>query len=139
MLNHLKKPPVSIIPLLIILLLASCSSEKQGIHQILDARDVAFTAHDIAAYSALLHPNYNHLKQNGSDVIERVKQLFSQFDTMEMHSSDRTIYFVDDTHAQCEQSYKLRVKADNRWREIDRRERIELTKSPDGWKISGGL
>ncbi|ATX80060.1 hypothetical protein Ga0123461_1647 [Mariprofundus aestuarium] len=138
MLNYLKKLPVSII-LLITLILASCSSEKQEIHEVLDARDIAFTAHDTAAYSALLHPNYNHLKQNSSDVIERVKQLFSQFDMMEMHSRDRTIYFVDDTHAQCEQSYRLRVKADNRWREINRRERIELTKSPDGWKISGGL
>jgi len=139
LLSHLKNPATSIISLLIILLFSSCSSEKQEIHQVLDARDVAFTAHDVAAYHALLHPNYNHLKQNSSDVIERVKQLFSQFDTMEMHSTDRTIYFVDDTHAQCEQSYRLRVKADKRWREIDRRERIELTKSPDGWKISGGL
>ena len=139
MLNHLKKLPVPIIGLFIALLLTSCSNEKQGIHEVLDARDMAFTAHDAAAYNALLHPNYNHLKQNSSDVIERVKQLFSQFDTMEMHSSDRTISFVDDTHAQCEQNYRLRVKADNRWREINRRERIELTKSPDGWKISGGL
>ena len=139
MICTVKKFPGVAFFLFIALLLSSCSSDKQEIHQILDARDQAVSMHDLAAYKSLLHSDYQHLGQNASDVLARVKQLFSQFETMEMRSSDRSIYFVDDSHAQCEQSYILRVKADSQWRAIAQRERIDLTRSADGWKISGGL
>ena len=131
--------PARAIAVIITLLLTSCGGDKQDIHQLLDARDQAVSSRNINSYSALLHSDYDHLGQTASDVLVRVETLFFQFDTMEMSSSDRTIYFVDDSHAQCEQSYILRVKADDEWRAIAQRERLDLIKSADGWKISGGL
>ena len=128
-----------LLAVVIVLFLTACSSDKSEIHQILDARDQAVSSHDLSAYKKLIHPDYEHLGQNLADISKRIEQLFSQFDTLEMKSSDRVIYFVDDEYAQCEQSYILRVKADNDWRSIAQKERIELRKSASGWKISGGL
>ena len=139
MLHTFKLRPIQIVAVTIALLLTACGGDKQDIHQLLDARDQAVSSRNINSYSALLHTEYSHLGQSASDVLARVEALFFQFDTMEMSSSDRTIYFVDDSHAQCEQSYILRVKADDEWRAIAQRERLDLIKSADGWKISGGL
>lgn len=121
------------------LLLTACGNDKQEIHQVMDARDQAVSSRDITAYNALIDPDYQHMGQRFADVSGRIQQLFEQFETMEMKSSDRIIYFIDETHAQCEQSYVLRVKADSDWRAIAQKERIDLSKTASGWKISGGL
>jgi hypothetical protein len=106
---------------------------------VLDARDAAITHRDIAAYSALIHPGYNDHGRTKVDMVARMIHLFDRFDRMEMRSFDRTIRLLDDDHAQCMQSYKLRVHADDRWRELTSREELELIRAPSGWKISGGL
>jgi len=126
--------------LLFILLLTGCSySDKQDIHNLLDARDLAVSNHDINSYALLLIQDYQDQNQSEFEVVNNISKLFGQFDEIHMQSSNRVIRFLDDTHAQCEQSYLLRVKADNQWRKISQRERIELTHTVDGWKISGGL
>lgn len=135
----LQQRPIQSLAVILTLLLTACGGDKQDIHQLLDARDQAVSSRNINSYSALLHNDYNHNGQTTSDVLARVEVLFFQFDTMEMSSSDRTIYFIDDNHAQCEQSYILRVKADDEWRAIAQRERLDLTRAANGWKISGGL
>ncbi|ATX81594.1 hypothetical protein Ga0123462_0724 [Mariprofundus ferrinatatus] len=122
-----------------LLLLCSCDNERQAIHQTLDAREAAIRSQDINSYKSLLHPDYGDKNQSAAEATARMKRLFTQFDAMEMGSSDRTIYMIDDEHALCEQSYRLKVKADNMWRETTQRERIELTRTVQGWKISGGL
>lgn len=139
MLRFLKQRPLQTIAVMMTLLLSACGGDKQDIHQLLDARDQAVSSRNISSYSALLYHDYNHNGQTTSDLLARVEALFFQFDEMEMSSSDRTIYFIDDSHAQCEQTYILRVKADDEWRAIGQRERLDLTKAEDGWRISGGL
>ena len=68
-----------------------------------------------------------------------MNRLFAQFEKTEMQSSQRVIRLLDDQHAECEQNYLLRVKADGTWRQLNQRERITLTKTSEGWKISAGL
>lgn len=131
----------TILILLLSLALTGCSNvQKSEINSVLDARDQAISNKDISAYSALLLSDY--MDDHGKSKITVVAQfvhMFQQFDKTEMHSYDREIRLIDDTHAQCEQSYKLRVKADGRWRELVQREQIYLVKTPAGWRISGGL
>jgi len=121
--------------------ITACSDvQKTEINSLLDARDQAISHKDISSYSQLLLSDY--MDDHGKSKITVVAQfirMFDQFEQTEMHSYDRTIHLLDDTHAQCEQSYKLRVKADDRWREIVQREQLYFVKTRAGWRISGGL
>jgi len=126
--------------LLSILMLTGCgNNDKEDIHRILDSRDRAVSTHDIKAYSKLLMDDYAFQGKSASDAINNINLLFQQFDMIQMQSSNRVIRYPDDMHAQCEQNYLLRVKLDNEWRKTFQRERILLTRTDGGWKISGGL
>ncbi len=120
--------------------LVACGDyDKPDIRSVLDARDTAVSRHDIHAYSDLLVPGYEYKHQTEFEAINRMRQLFEQFEKIEMTSNNRTIRLLDDKHAECEQSYFLRVQANDTWRQLNQRERISLTKTASGWKISGGL
>lgn len=125
--------------LLLILLLSGCGfSEKNSIVSLLDARDVAVSSRDIQAFAALLAEDY---LENGLNKADRVRQetlLFQQFEQIEMRSHDRNIY-LDGPHAECEQSYTLRVFRDNTWRSMVQRERIRFKKTASGWKVIAGI
>jgi ketosteroid isomerase-like protein len=122
------------------LLLASCSAqEKSAIRDLLDARDAAVSRQDLQAYAALLLPGYDDRGQSEFEIINRMRRLFARFDHIDMRSSNRTIRLLDSNHAECEQSYQLQVEADGIRRQLNQRERISLTKTEQGWKISGGL
>jgi len=127
--------------MVILFSLNACSEyDKTAINAVLDARDAAVNSHDIKAYDALLLPDYHdNSGQSEFDIVSKMNKLFSQFETTEMSSSNRIIRLLDSSHAECEQSYLLRVKADDTWRQLNQRERISLIKTADGWKISGGL
>ncbi len=125
---------------ILLCLLSACSEqEKVDIRSVLDARDTAVSNHDIASYAVLLIPGYEHNNQTEFEIINRMRKLFNQFEQIEMASDNRTIRLLDDQHAECEQSYLLHVQANGEWRQINQRERISLTKTDTGWKISGGL
>ncbi len=68
-----------------------------------------------------------------------MERLFKQFEKIEMTSNNRTIRLLGEQHAECEQSYLLHVQAGGTWRQLNQRERISLSKTASGWKISGGL
>jgi len=124
-----------------LLSIAACSDyDKNEINALLDARDTAVSNHNIRDYDDLLIPGYHdHSGQTEFDIVSKMNKLFAQFEKTEMRSNNRVIRLLDTTHAQCEQSYLLRVKADDTWRQLNQRERITLSKTSDGWKISGGL
>lgn len=124
-----------------LLTVTACSDyDKQEINAILDARDIAVSNHNINTYDDLLLPDYHdHLGQSEFDIVSKMNKLFAQFEEIEMRSSNRVIRLLDNNYAECEQSYLLRVKADGTWRQLNQRERISLTRTNDGWKISGGL
>jgi len=126
--------------LLALLLLSACSEyNKMEIRAVLDARDTAVSQHDIAAYQNLLIADYHAAQQTRTSIITKIQGLFAQFKHIEMKSGNRFIRMQDSTHAECEQSYTLRVFADGDWRQLNERERLQLTKTDHGWKISGGL
>ena len=122
------------------LALIACSEiDKAGIFSTLDARDAAVSRQDIAAYSRQIWSSYNSNGRNKVEVVAQMINLFSRFQTTEMHSFDRNVRLLGDGRAECIQSYRLKVRADNQWREITEREYLQLVKTNDGWKISAGL
>jgi len=122
------------------LFLAACSgADKASINAVLDARNAAISARDIGAYSDLILPDYMDHGHSKVDVVARMIHLFDRFDALEMHSFNRNLHLVDDSHADCAQSYRLRVRSGSRWREMVQREELSLERTPAGWKISAGL
>jgi len=122
------------------LTITACSDiQKMEIETVLDARNSAVSESNINAYSSLLIQSYQDQGQSKADLISKMLQLFKQFDALEMTSFGRTIRILESGHAQCEQTYYLRAKADNKWREFNQHEQISLTRTTAGWQISGGL
>lgn len=120
--------------------LSGCSEvQKVEINSVMDARDQAISHKDIRAYSKLLLAGYSDHGQSKADVVAQMTDMFGRFDQLQMHSFDRTIRVLDPAHAQCAQSYRLRVSRDHTWRAIVEREQVDLRKTADGWKISAGL
>jgi len=125
---------------MVLFALCACSNQDNSIiNKLLDSRDQAVSNHDILAYHALLAADYDDGGQNEADLVIRMHNLFKQFDQISMQSNGRIIRKQDDRHALCEQNYILRVHADNNWRQISQREQIALTRTENGWRISGGL
>ncbi len=122
-----------------LLLLAGCGfAEKDAIVTVLEARDQAVSSRDITAFGALLADDF---MENGINKAERITEesaLFKQFEEIQMHSHGRMIT-LHGPHAECEQSYSLRVLRDGDWRSLVQRERIQLKKNANGWKIIGGI
>ncbi len=124
----------------IVLLLSTCGvSAVSGINTLLDARDAAISQKNISAYAALIADDYHGGRQSKADIVQQMRQLFAQFKQIRMHSFDRVISVIDNRHAQAIQSYKLKVMADGKWREMLQREELLLTRGPSGWQISSGL
>jgi hypothetical protein len=120
--------------------LAGCTEvQKVEINAVMDARDRAICNKDIRAYSGLLLADYRDHGQRKADLVAQMTAMFGRFDVLQMHSFDRTIRVLDARHAQCAQSYRLRVRQDHSWRAIVEREQLDLQKTANGWKISAGL
>ncbi|MDQ6975760.1 MAG: hypothetical protein Q9M22_04245 [Mariprofundaceae bacterium] len=122
-----------------LLVLASCGfAEKSAITSVLEKRDQAVSERNIIAFAQLLADDF---MENGINKEARISQeaaLFKQFEQIKMHSHARTIT-LHGPHAECEQSYSLRVLRDGDWRSMVQRERIQLKKNAHGWKIIGGI
>jgi len=128
------------VPIFFCLLLTACgSADKASINAVLDARNAAISARDIGAYSDLILPDYKDHGRSKVAIVAQVIHLFDRFDALEMHSFNREVHLVDNTHADCAQSYRLRVRSGDRWREMVQREELSLQRTPAGWKISAGL
>jgi len=137
--SRVNKPGRLLLVLLLLSLPACGNHDKDEINALLDARDMAVSTHDILAYHTLLLPDYTDKAISEADLIIRMHDLFEQFDTISMTSDNRIIRIQDSAHALCEQNYHLRVESDGTWRQLYQREQIALTRTADGWKISGGL
>lgn len=113
--------------------------DKASIAEILDQRNAAITAQDAAAYSALIHGEYNDHGKSKVDIVAQTIRIFDHFEKTRMQSHDRIIRVPGDGTAECEQSYILEAFADGHWRKMIQRERIYFIETEEGWKISGGL
>jgi len=122
------------------LFLGACSGfDKAGISRLLDQRDQAISHRSISEYSSVIAAAYHDKGQTKIEIVAQMVSLFDKFEKAEMASYDREIRRLDDSHAQCEQSYKLRVYADGQWRQIVQREQLTLAKTVGGWRIVAGL
>jgi len=126
--------------LILLAALTACNATNTAdISAVLDARNLAVNEKNIAAYADVITDNYNQNSHTKDDVLMQMFNLFKHFQAIQMQTHNRHINIIDDNHALCEQSYTLKVMADNEWRSMVQQEQLQLTKQDDIWKISGGL
>ena len=124
--------------LFIILFFSACTDfDKNEINDLLDQRNTSISQQDIEIYTSLLSQSY--LKNTGSDAVQSMQHIFSTFEKIEMGSRDRRIQVNDENNAICEQTYILKVFADNEWRKMVKREQLKFQRENGHWKISSGL
>ena len=121
-------------------LAAACSqSAVNDVNEVLNARNLATSNRDIAAYSMLIADDYQADGKTKAEIIAHIKTLFSQFKELKMESFGRDIFIADANNARAAQSYRLKVRMDDSWREMLQREELSLVRTDSGWKISAGL
>ncbi|MES0370905.1 MAG: hypothetical protein ABUK11_01380 [Mariprofundaceae bacterium] len=139
-LSQKKHTYLILVILLITAAITACSDiDKAEISQVMDARDRAISHQSIPEYSALISTDYNDNNRGKINVVAQMVSLFDKFERAEMSSYDRQIRQLDESRAQCDQSYTLKVFADGEWRRIVQREQLTLTRNSTGWKIISGL
>ncbi len=126
--------------LALLIVLSGCGElEKMRINEVLDARAEALMNKDIAAYAELIAPDYHDRGKTREEVLDALYAQMQWFDRIEVKTTDRTIRLIDDRHAICEQTYRMRVVKGDQARELVQREQLKLVKTDQGWRISGGL
>ncbi|MBL4760910.1 MAG: hypothetical protein JKY80_08695 [Mariprofundaceae bacterium] len=126
--------------LILLALFTACNSTNTAdISAVLDARSAAVNEKNIVSYADIIVDDYQQNSHTKDDVLMQMFDLFKGFQTIQMQTHNRHINIIDDSHALCEQSYTLKVMADNEWRSMVQQEQLQLIKQGDVWQISGGL
>jgi len=126
--------------LAVALLLADCgASPTSEINHLLDARENAINARNLDAYADLIAASYHQGRDDKKDVVQRMRKLFSAFDSLHMESFGRNVFIADKNHARAAQSYRLKAASGDDKREILQREELSFVREGGTWKISGGL
>ena len=124
--------------LFILLSFSACTDfEKNKIDHLLEQRNASISKKNIALYTSLLSQTYR--KNTGHEAIQNMQHIFSSFDKIKMISRDRIIQIISDDKAICEQTYVLKVFADNEWRQMVKREQLKFVREHGNWKINSGL
>ncbi|OIO72929.1 MAG: hypothetical protein CO186_04910 [Zetaproteobacteria bacterium CG_4_9_14_3_um_filter_49_83] len=136
----MSKALCSLLLLLTLCATAGCNNiQKSKIASLLDARDRAVSEQSLEDFSVLLTDKYDDHGRSKIDVVAQMINLFEQFEQISMHSHDRIIRIIDEAHAQCEQTYTLKVFADEQWRSLVQKEQLQFERINEQWRISGGL
>lgn len=125
--------------LLIGVLTACVGSDDTAVQAVLNQRSQALQDKNIQQYAMLIADNYMSRGRDKKEVVDEMKQLFRMFNDIQMETYNRIVRVLVGGHAECEQSYTLKVYADGVWRNITHREQIELQNQKGVWKITAGL
>jgi len=125
--------------LLIGVLTACVGSDDTAVQAVLNQRSQALQDKNIQQYAMLIADNYMSRGRDKKEVVDEMKQLFRMFNDIQMKTYNRMVRVLVGGHAECEQSYTLKVYADGVWRNITHREQIELQNQKGVWKITAGL
>jgi len=120
--------------------LISCTpSDHAAVDQVLNQRSQAMQEKNIQQYAGLIADDYIASGRDKMKVVEEMQHLFQIFDEIKMETHHRTIRILPHGHAECEQSYTLKVQVDGVWRNMTRREQLMLQNQDGDWKVTAGL
>jgi len=121
----------------------NCSPRSRGgaeraIAEVLALREQAMEGKDIERYMRCISEAYQDGNETHATIRERMQQNFMAFESIDFSQFNRTIYPEGDT-ATVVQEYELGFVIEGRRDYVRGKERILLTRGPDGWKIVEGI
>lgn len=127
-----------LLPLLLALALAGCSTESRTVEEVMRLREQALATADARLYASLISPGY---REKGLDCRAKRAELaktLSDFGPVSYRSLSRTVTVNHDA-ATVTGRYAMKVTAKGAPLEITGVETIRLRREADGWKIVGGI
>lgn len=127
-----------LLPLLLTLALAGCSTESRTVEEVMRLREQALATADASLYASLISPLY---QDKGLDFREKRTELaktLSDFGPVSYRSLSRTVT-VNRGDATVTGKYAMKVTVKGKPLEITGEETIRLRRETDGWKIVGGI
>jgi len=125
--------------LLLVLLLQACtSSEKEKIQRLLVQRGEAFQKKNLALYLSCISKDYQDKEENFGKLKNRVSGYFETFDRIDFNAWDRSIQ-VEGKNATAIQQFRIEVEKKGNKNQYAGSEVLHLRKEGGEWKIISGL
>ena len=125
--------------LLLVLLLQACtSSEKEKIQRLLVQRGEAFQKKNLALYLSCISKDYQDKEENFGKLKNRVSGYFETFDRIDFNAWDRSIQ-VEGENATAIQQFRIEVEKKGNKNQYAGSEVLHLRKEGGEWKIISGL
>jgi len=125
--------------LLLVLLLQACtSSDKEKIQRLLVQRGEAFQKKNLALYLSCISKDYQDKEENFGKLKNRVSGYFETFDRIDFNAWDRSIQ-VEGKNATAIQQFRIEVEKKGNKNQYAGSEVLHLRKEEGEWKIISGL
>jgi len=125
--------------LLIVLILQACtSSEKEKIQHLLVLREEAFQKKNLALYLSCISKGYQDKDEDFEKLKNRVSGYFETFDQIDYSAWDRSIQ-IGGKNGTAIQQFRIEVEKKGKKNQYAEREVLHLHKQGGEWKIIEGL
>jgi len=134
----MRKPFLSFLILIFILLLACQDSAEEKIYQTLNRRQEALQKKDLSLYLSCISKDYQDKEEDFGRLQTRIEGYFKTFDRISYSSWDRSIQ-IDGEKATAIQQFQLEAEKGEKKNRYAGKEALYLKKEGKEWKIIKGL
>jgi len=119
-------------------ILAGAPKEEDEILKLMEKRIQALKEKNPGLFSQIIAPDYNFSGKNRERVLKEMAENFKIYKKIELELKNPRIQLLSGRAILIE-DYQLRAWHQDRILEFQDKEKLELKKTPEGWKISKGI
>jgi len=134
----MRRPFLSFLFLIFLLLLACQDSEEEKIYQTLNRRQEALQKRDLSLYLSCISRTYQDKEEDFDRLQKRIEGYFKTFDRISYSSWDRSVQ-IDGETATAIQQFQLEAQKGEKKNRYSGKEALFLKKEGKEWKIIKGL
>ncbi len=134
----MRRPFLSFLFLIFLLLLACQDSAEEKIYQTLDRRQEALQKKDLSLYLSCISKAYQDKEEDFGRLQTRIEGYFKTFDRISYSSWDRSVQINGET-ATAIQQFQLEAEKGDKKSRYSGKEALFLKKEGKDWKIIKGL
>ena len=134
----MRRPFLSFLFLIFLLLLACQNSEEEKIYQTLNRRQEALQKRDLSLYLSCISRSYQDKEEDFDRLQKRIEGYFKTFSRISYSSWDRSVQ-IDGEMATAIQQFQLEVEKGEKKNRYPGKEVLFLKKEGKEWRIIKGL
>jgi ketosteroid isomerase-like protein len=117
---------------------AGHAAEEDSIKAVLEKRVRALHTKDLELFKQVVDPDYSFKGKDFDQVVGQMREYFKNYDSIELSLDEPRIRFHSG-RADCVEGYRMKATQNGRTKDFNDTEKLEMRKTPEGWKISKGL